>query len=135
MFQIKKVISKSLIYGILFAVLLLPSISQAEETVMFTPQVFAALQKAGEPILLDVHATWCSTCKAQELVLENLSKDKRFTAIKVLRIDFDTQKDVLDTFGVKRQSTLIMFKGDVEVGRSLADTRQKGIAALLSKAL
>jgi thioredoxin len=38
-------------------------------------------------------------------------------------------------FGARLQSTLIVFKGDKEEGRSVGDTNRASIAALLNKAL
>ena len=52
-----------------------------------------------------------------------------------VRVDFDSQKDVLRRFGVQRQSTLIVFKGATEMGRSVGDTGKTSIEALLAKGL
>ena len=38
--------------------------------------------------------------------------------LTVFDIDFDTQKDAVRAFGARMQSTLIVFKGGVEVGRA-----------------
>ncbi len=38
-------------------------------------------------------------------------------------------------FGVQKQSTLIVFKGATEVGRSIGDTDKASIEALLAKGL
>ncbi len=35
----------------------------------FTPAAFEAAEKAGKPILIDVTAPWCPTCRAQAPVL------------------------------------------------------------------
>jgi thioredoxin 1 len=37
----------------------------AAETEAFTPDAFAAAQKAGKPIFVAIHASWCPTCAAQ----------------------------------------------------------------------
>ena len=50
-------------------------------------------------------------------------------------MDFDSQKDVVRQFKATTQSTLIVFKGATETGRSVGDTDAKSIAALLDKAL
>jgi len=50
-------------------------------------------------------------------------------------VDFDAAKDVLRRFRVQHQSTLIMFKGRTEVGRSTGDTDPNRIQALVSKGL
>jgi len=53
----------------------------------------------------------------------------------VLHVDFDSQKDALKTFSVSKQSTLIVFKGTKETGRSTGDTTSAGIEKLLQKAI
>jgi hypothetical protein len=50
-------------------------------------------------------------------------------------IDFDSQKDLVEHFGARMQSTLIVFKGNKEEGRSVGDTNRASIAVLLNKAL
>jgi thioredoxin 1 len=107
----------------------------AAEKHAFSPQAFAAAQAAGKPILVEIHAPWCPTCKAQEPILEKLGKDAKFGALQVFEVDFDSQKDALRGFRATTQSTLIVFKGKSEAGRSVGDTNAVSIAALLDKAL
>ncbi|CCE02732.1 putative Thioredoxin (H-type,TRX-H) (fragment) [Bradyrhizobium sp. STM 3809] len=38
-------------------------------------------------------------------------------------------------FGAQMQSTLIVFKGTTETGRSVGDTKEASISALLDKSL
>lgn len=101
----------------------------------FDEGAFTAAQKAGRPILIAIHASWCPTCKAQAPILSNLTADPKFKDLEYFRVDFDAQKDVVRRFGARMQSTLIVFKGDKEQGRSVGDTDRKSIAALLDKML
>jgi thioredoxin 1 len=101
----------------------------------FDQASFDALIKAGKPTLVMVHADWCSTCRAQEPVVSNLLKSREFSSLTALRVDFDAQKDVVRSFKVVAQSTLILFKAGKEVGRSTGDTNKESIEALLRRAL
>lgn len=105
------------------------------DTVPYSQATFDKLQHEGKPILIGVHADWCPVCRAQAPVIESLLKQKNYQGIASLRVDFDNQKDVVRAFHVLRQSTLIVFKGGKEVGRSLGDTSSEGIESLLRKAL
>lgn len=107
----------------------------AAEKHAFSPQAFEAAQTAGKPILVAIHAPWCPTCKAQEPILDRLGKDPKFGALQVFEVDFDSQKDALRKFHASAQSTLIVFKGKSETGRSVGDSNPASIAALLDKAL
>lgn len=107
--------------------------AQAAETVNYNAKAFAAAQAAGKPILVEIHATWCPTCKAQTPILGDLEKQDKFKNLTVFRVDFDSQKDAVKAFGARMQSTLITFKGSTETGRSVGDTNPTSIAALLDK--
>jgi len=107
----------------------------AEPVKPFTPALFDAAKAAGKPILLEVTAPWCPTCKAQKPILSELTADPKFRDLVVLEIDFDSQKEPLRALKVQSQSTLIVFKGEAETGRSTGDTKRESIAALLNGAL
>ncbi len=110
-----------------------PLASAASKT--FDQKTFEAAQSAGKPILLHVHAPWCPTCRAQEPILSKIEGAAKFKDLVVLRIDFDSKKDVLRGFRVNQQSTLIVFKGKQEVGRSTGDTNAASIETLVGKAI
>ena len=95
---------------------------------------FAALQKAGRPVLIWIHADWCPVCKAQGQLLDGLLPMQELRGLSVLRVDFDTQKPVVRAFHANRQSTFILFKGNREVARSLGDTRRSSVLKFLKQA-
>ena len=107
----------------------------ASTTVPYSAEAFKAAQASGSPILVEIHADWCPTCKAQAPILDKLTADPKFKDLKVFRVDFDAMKPALQQFGAQMQSTLIVFKGSAEKGRSVGDTKQASIAALLDKSL
>ena len=101
----------------------------------FDAKAFAEAQKAGKPIFVGIHASWCPICKAQKPILSELMTDPKFKNLVYFVIDFDSQKDLVRRFGARMQSTLISFKGNAEQGRSVGDTSRGSIAALLNKVL
>lgn len=101
----------------------------------FNDAAFAEAQKAGKPIFVAIHASWCPICKAQTPILAELMADPKFKDLAYFTIDFDTQKDLVRRFGARMQSTLISFKGATEQGRSVGDTNRQSIATLLNKVL
>jgi thioredoxin 1 len=109
--------------------------SLATETRTFDQKAFAEAQKAGKPIFIGVHASWCPTCKAQDPILGDLMSAPKFKDLAYFVVDFDGQKEAVKSFGVRTQSTLIAFRGDKETGRSVGDTNRASIAALLDKTL
>jgi len=125
---------RALIGGLAAAALSLTAAS-ASSPQTFDAKTFAAAQAAGKPILLHITAPWCPTCKAQAPILSKLEAEPRFKDLVVLNIDFDSKKDLLRRFNVRYQSTLIMFKGKQEAGRSTGDTNAASIESLLAKAI
>ena len=101
----------------------------------FEQAAFEALQAANRPILIDVRADWCPTCKRQAPIITSLLMSPEFAGYTVLDVNFDTQPAVLRQFKVTQQSTLIAFKGSAEVGRSTGQTDKAELAALFDKAL
>lgn len=104
--------------------------SAAEQA--FTAADFAAAQKGGKPIVVHIYAPWCPTCRAQEPILHKLESDPKITAF---RVDFDSQKNVVRSLNATNQSTIIVFKGEKEIGRSVGETDPQAIGALVNKAL
>jgi thiol-disulfide isomerase/thioredoxin len=121
--------------GILAGVMVgsLPAIAADWKT--FTQAEFTAAQEAGKPILVDITAPWCPTCRAQKPILEELTAKPEFKDFVVLVVDFDTQKDDVRALKAQRQSTLITFKGAEEMARSVGDTDPATIEAMLKTAL
>jgi thiol-disulfide isomerase/thioredoxin len=101
----------------------------------FDAKAFADAQAAGKPILIAIHASWCPTCKAQKPILSELTDDPKFKGLAYFVVDFDSQKNLVQKFGARMQSTLVAFKGDREAGRSVGDTKRESISALLNKTL
>jgi thiol-disulfide isomerase/thioredoxin len=114
---------------------LFSSIALAANKSPYTQASFDAAKEAGKPILVEVTAPWCPTCKAQAPILGELREQARFKDLQTFTVDFDSQKDVLKSLNVHMQSTLIVFKGGMEVGRSTGDTKKDSIEALLAKTL
>lgn len=97
----------------------------------YDAKAFAAAQAAGKIILVDVFASWCPVCKRQQAIIQNIEKER--PSLVVFRVDYDTAKDVLRTFRVQQQGTLILFKGKDEVGRLIMSGDPDHIRALVAK--
>jgi len=117
----------------LFVLASVPTLAGASAP--YTDAAFEAAKKENKPILIEIAADWCPTCKAQEPILSDLLANDDFKNMVALRVDFDTQKDVVWALGARSQSTLIVFIGDKEVGRSVADTNSESIEELMRRAL
>ena len=119
----------------LAAGLVLAGSTHALDAKPFNEAAFKSAQAAGKPMLVEVSAPWCPVCKAQKPILAELTASPKFKDLVMFEVDFDSQKDVLRQLNVQKQSTLIVYKGTKEVGRSTGDTNKASIEDLLNRAL
>ncbi|WP_284246107.1 thioredoxin family protein [Methylobacterium haplocladii] len=115
--------------------LALPTVASAVEVMAFTPAALDAAKASGKPIIIDVTAPWCPTCRAQKPILSKLLAEPAYRDVVFFSIDFDSQKPFLRKLGVSAQSTLIAYRGAREAARSTGDTDAVSIRTLLDKAI
>ncbi|OFW99311.1 MAG: hypothetical protein A3D94_09715 [Alphaproteobacteria bacterium RIFCSPHIGHO2_12_FULL_66_14] len=99
----------------------------------FSDKAFADAQAAGKPVIVEIHASWCPVCAKQGPILSQL-RDNDFKDAVAFAIDFDSQKDLLAKFGANRQSTIIVFRGKVEKGRSVGVSDPAALKELVARA-
>jgi thioredoxin 1 len=128
-------LNRRVFLGTLAVASLAPLSAEAAAPLTYTDEAFKAAQKSGKSILIEIHANWCPTCKAQAPIINNLLKTPKFSDLITFRVDFDGQPDVVIALGADTQSTLISFKGDKETGRSVGDTDPTSIEALVAAAI
>lgn len=121
------------------AAITLPSISWASGMIDYTPGMVRERLAAGETVLVDFAADWCSTCRRQERILEELrTENPNYSdAITFIRVDWDVygRGELVSDLRIPRRSTLVLLRGDQELGRLVADTRRGTIAELLNLGL
>jgi thioredoxin 1 len=105
-------------------------VARASSVVTFSDSAFKVAKASGKPVVIEFHAEWCPTCRAQAPMLRSLAGEN----FAILTVNYDGQKDIVKQFGVRRQSTLIVFKNGEEVGRAVGITSESAIADLLAKA-
>ena len=117
---------KKLIALLFMAFVAIAGISAAQAAtpnwIKYSPAAFSAAQKSGKTIIVDVHATWCPTCKAQAPTLDALRSEARLRDTVFVKVDFDTEKAFLREHRIPRQSTILVFRGARETARSIAET-------------
>ena len=105
----------------------------------YTPGLVQRELAAGKTVFLDFKASWCTTCAAQGRVLAALKAENPAyeQSISFIDIDWDTYKSAEITRGlnIPRRSTLVVLKGDRELGRIVAGTSRAEIKALMDTAL
>jgi thioredoxin 1 len=127
---------RSFLFAMIASLALLGALpASAAEWKPFSASAFTAAQKERKSILVDIFAPWCPVCRAQNPILVQLTREPKFKDLVVFKVDFDNQLGDVRALKANSQSTLITYKGEAEKGRSVGDTNEKSIAALLQSAL
>jgi len=110
-----------------------------DKVIDYTPGLIQEKLAAGETVFVDYAASWCSTCKRQERVVQKLREENPSLDenISFIRVDWDEygSHEVSTSRNIPRRSTLILLKGGEELGRIVAGTNTKQIKALLELGL
>lgn len=116
-----------------------PVAAMAADFVDYTPGVIDAALADGKTVFVDYSATWCSTCKRQERVINALrAEDPTYDdAMTFVKVDWDTygSHEVAVFRSIPRRSTLIVLRGEDELGRVVAGTSEAQIKALMDAGL
>ena len=99
-----------------------------EKKTTFDKALFEKAQSEGKVIVISSWIEYCGSCANQMKVLQTAKKEGELSDIKFDNIEyfsFDvTNKDIADSFNVLYQTTLLIFKGDKEVYRSIGETTE-----------
>ena len=99
-----------------------------EKKTTFDKALFEKAQSEGKVIVISSWIEYCGSCANQMKVLQTAKKEGELSDIKFDNIEyfsFDvTNRDIADSFNVLYQTTLLIFKGDKEVYRSIGETTE-----------
>lgn len=111
----------------------------AKAAVDYTPGLVTKALDKGETVFLAFNTDWCSTCAAQKRVIDALLKEDPAyeKAISFINVDWDKYEtaDLTKSLRIPRRSTLVVLKGDQELGRIVAGTSKADIKSLMDTAL
>lgn len=119
---------------------LLPSLAIASnETIEYEAGSLKKQLDAGKTVFVDYYTYWCSTCKRQSRIIkqlraENPTYNEQLVFMSVNWTVYEDQP-VSTSRNIPRRSTLILLRGDKELGRIVAGTSKAEIKALLDKGL
>ena len=114
------------------------SISMEKETT-FDKKLFDKAQSEGKIVVVSSWIKYCSSCASQMKVLNQAKNEGKLLDVNFQNIEyfsFDvTNKEIADYFNVKFQTTLLIFKDNKEVYRSLGETTEDLIYQALKKTI
>ena len=102
------------------------SANTVEKETTFNKELFDKAQSDGKAVVISSWIKYCSSCAGQMKILKKAKNDGKLNDIKFDNIEyfsFDvTNKNIADLFNVQYQTTLLIFKNNKEVYRSLGET-------------
>ena len=106
------------------------NVNAMEKETTFKKELFDKAQSEGKVVVVSSWIKYCMSCASQMKVLEKAKND--FKNIEYFAFDV-TNKEIANFFNVQYQTTLLIFKDNKEVYRSLGETT-KELFSSLSKA-
>ena len=126
------------IFLFIFCVFAFSANSMEKETT-FNRELFDKAQADGKIVIVSSWIKYCSSCAKQMNVLETAKKEGELSDIKFDNIEyftFDvTNREIANLFNVKYQTTLLIFKDDQEVYRSIGETTENLIYEALKASI
>lgn len=107
----------------------------AAEVRDFSRADFTRALAEGRPVLVEVRAWWCPVCASQRRTVQKAIATSQYDRLVVFELSYDRQEEEWKSFNVRRQGTLIAFRGGQEVGRLEFETDRAMINALLMQTL
>ena len=92
-----------------------------EKKTTFNKELFDKAQSDGKIVVVSSWIKYCSSCASQMKVLNNVKND--FVNIEYFAFDV-TNKEISNLFNVQYQTTLLIFKDNKEVYRSIGETNR-----------
>ena len=111
------------IFILLFCILAF-NVNALEKKTTFTKDLFDKAQLDGKVVVVSSWIKYCSSCASQMKVLDKAKND--FKNIEYLKFEV-TNREIADFLKVKYQTTLLIFKNNKEVYRSIGETSREEI--------
>ena len=104
------------------------NVNAMEKETTFKKELFDKAQSDGKTVVISSWIKYCQSCAGQMKILQNAKNSGELLDIKFDNIEyfsFDvTKKEISNLFDVQYQTTLIIFKGNQEVYRSIGETTE-----------
>ena len=104
----------------IFCIFVFNSNTIAKETT-FNKELFNKAQSDGKILIVSSWVKYCTSCASQMKVLDKAKND--FNNIEYFKFDV-RNKEIADLFNVQYQTTLLIFKNNKEIYRSIGETSE-----------
>ena len=117
---------------ILFFCLFSFNATALEKKTTFDKELFNKAQSDGKVVVVSSWIKYCPSCSSQMKVLEKAKSD--FNNMEYFAFDV-TNKEISNLFNVQYQTTLLIFKDNKEVYRSIGEIKKEAIYKALKSSI
>ena len=103
-----------------------------EKSTTFTKEIFNKAQSEGKIVVVSSWTKYCSSCASQMKVLDKAKNE--FDNIEFLAFEIKN-KEIANLLNVQYQTTLLIFKDNKEVYRSIGETTKELIYDALKSSI
>ena len=104
----------------------------SEKKTTFSEEVFNNAQSKGKIVVVSSWIKYCSSCASQMKVLNKAKDDFQ----NIIYLNFDvSNKEISKLLNVQYQTTLLIFKKNKEIYRSVGETSKSEIYRAIEKSL
>jgi thioredoxin 1 len=115
------------------------NVNAMEKETTFKKELFDKAQSEGKVVIISSWIKYCPSCAGQMKILQKAKREGKLSDIKFDNIEyfsFDvTNREIADFFNIQYQTTLLIFKGDNEVYRSIGETTEELIYEALKASI
>ena len=112
------------ILTLIFIVLNFNSFALAKTTT-FTNEIFQKSQLEGKTVVINSWNKTCTTCAKQVKILDEAKQD--FKEIIFLSFEQTKDKEIAKSLSIDYWTTIVVYKDDTEISRSIGQTNKKKI--------
>jgi thioredoxin 1 len=100
-----------------------------DKSTTFNNDIFKQAQLEGKTVVINSWNETCTTCKAQIKILDQAQKE--FGDILFLSFEQTVDKDIAKQLGIDYWTTIVVYKNNKEVNRSIGQTDKAKIYELI----
>ena len=104
-----------------------------EESTTFTDKIFKKAQSEGKIIVINSWNKFCSMCKKQIKILDQA--ETKFNDVIFLSYEQTENKDIANKLSIDYWTTIVIYKGEDEIYRSMGVTEKNQLYLAIDKIL
>ena len=104
-----------------------------EKSTTFTKEIFDKAQSEGKIVVINSWNKFCTTCKKQVSIL--YQAEKEFNDVLFLSFEQNKNKKIADFLKISYWTTIVIYKNNKEIYRSIGNTDKSEIYFAIEKSV